>query len=320
METTPNDLRQQQFEIKFRGYNPDDVEVFRDLAAAALEEARAEGLKLSEENSHLSERLKHLVAMEDTLKAAMIEAQKNSEITLDNAKREAQVTIEQAKREADLIVREARTKYEEITGDMHRKMGKLVADINKIRFIKTQYLNQLKNLVSSQLSVVDQALLEDENEDAEFTPPPAPEANDSGWRTQTHDDPADDLEGYAPPHEEQTNHIEQADLLSDTPDEQPPPDNNPQAQYSIPAQEEKHQQTDEIPAQSFDEPIIPSHEPSQAQEQSEPVPPAPPQSNETPPVQSQAPAVGQSPEPQKPADENLSEEWQELEKQLNEEK
>ena len=57
------DLRQQQFEIKFRGYNPDDVEVFRDLAATALEEARAEVLKLNEENKHLNERLEHLVSM-----------------------------------------------------------------------------------------------------------------------------------------------------------------------------------------------------------------------------------------------------------------
>ncbi|MEZ5357920.1 MAG: DivIVA domain-containing protein [Candidatus Zixiibacteriota bacterium] len=289
METTPNDLRQQQFEIKFRGYNPDDVEVFRDLAAAALEEARAEVLKLTEENSHLSERLKHLVAMEETLKAAMIEAQKNAEVTVDNAKREAQVTVSQAKKEADLIVREARTKYEEITGDMHRKMGKLVADINKIRFIKSQYLHQLKNLVSSQLTIVEQTIAEDENEDADFAPPPAPEAQDSGWRTQAHDEPEEELEGFAstPPEEEQTEHVEQADLLSDG------DDNMPQA----------HRQHDENPTSSFDEPIFPSNAPTQE---------AAPQYNE--------PAMEQPVEAKKKEGERLSEEWQDLANQLNEDK
>ena len=88
METTPNDLRQQQFEIKFRGYNADDVEVFRELAANALEEARADVLKLTEENRHLSERLKSLVELEETLKAAVLEAQKNSESTIGVAKKE----------------------------------------------------------------------------------------------------------------------------------------------------------------------------------------------------------------------------------------
>jgi cell division initiation protein len=153
METTPNDLRQQQFEIKFRGYNPDDVEVFRDLAAAALEESRAEVLKMTEENKHLKERLSHLLALEDTLKTAIIEAQKNAEVTVANAKREAQV-----------IIQEAQLKRDEVIADLHHQMNKLVADINKIRFIRTNYLTKLKALIGAQMETVEQALAEDTEE------------------------------------------------------------------------------------------------------------------------------------------------------------
>ncbi len=153
METTPNDLRQQQFEIKFRGYNPDDVEVFRDLAAAALEESRADVLKLSEENKHLKERLSHLLALEDTLKTAIIEAQRNAEITVANAKRDA-----------ELIVREAQLKRDEVVADLHNQMNRMVADINKIRFIRINYLTKLRALVRAQMETVEQAMAEDSEE------------------------------------------------------------------------------------------------------------------------------------------------------------
>ncbi len=188
METTPNDLRQQQFEIKFRGYNPDDVEVFRDLAATALEEARADILKLTEENNHLRERLEHLVSIEETLKAAVLEAQKNADNTLTTAKRQAEMIIDSARREADLILREARHKAEEMTLEGHQQMGKLVNDINKIRFIRSNYLSKLNTLLESQMQALREEVAGDEREAQETRkfesrqsqmrqpePPPAPE-------------------------------------------------------------------------------------------------------------------------------------------------
>lgn len=165
METTPNDLRQQQFEIKFRGYNPDDVEVFRDLAATALEEARAENLKLSEENNHLLEQLNRLIQIEETLKAAVLEAQKNADNTIITAKREAESIIAAARREADLVLREARRKGDEISTGVHSQMGKLVNDINKIRFIRSNYLSRLKSLLDSQLQVIRDELEADNREE-----------------------------------------------------------------------------------------------------------------------------------------------------------
>ncbi len=165
METTPNDLRQQQFEIKFRGYNPDDVEVFRDLAATALEEARADNLKLSEENNHLREQLDRLIAIEETLKAAVLEAQKNADTTISVAKREAESIIDAARREADLVLREARRKGDEISTGVHSQMGKLVNDINKIRFIRSNYLSRLKSLLDSQMQVIRDELEADDREE-----------------------------------------------------------------------------------------------------------------------------------------------------------
>ncbi len=165
METTPNDLRQQQFEIKFRGYNPDDVEVFRDLAATALEEARADNLKLSEENNHLREQLDRLIQIEETLKAAVLEAQKNADNTIIVAKREAESIMDAARREADLVLREARRKGDEISTGVHSQMGKLVNDINKIRFIRSNYLSRLKSLLDSQLQVIRDELEADDREE-----------------------------------------------------------------------------------------------------------------------------------------------------------
>jgi len=179
METTPNDLRQQQFEIKFRGYNADDVEVFRDLAATALEESRAEALKLTEENKHLKQRLEHLLSLEETLKAAVIEAQRNAENTVATAKREAESIVGAAKRDAELIHREARQRSDDIMTEMHRQMSKLVTDINKIRFIRANYLSKLRNLISAQTDLIEETLAEDAEDEpkSERTQRRAPREN-----------------------------------------------------------------------------------------------------------------------------------------------
>ena len=174
METTPNDLRQQQFEIKFRGYNPDDVEVFRELAANALEEARGKVLQLTEENNHLRARLKHLIEIEDTLKAAVLETQKNSEMTIATAKKQADATIAAANKEKDLIIREAQHLRDEVIADMHRRMGKLVNDINKIRFIRNNYLTQLKHLVAAHNEMIERAMAEDGEEEQSGAKVPRP--------------------------------------------------------------------------------------------------------------------------------------------------
>lgn len=187
METTPNDLRQQQFEIKFRGYNPDDVELFRDLAASALEESRAEQLKLSEENRHLQDRLKHLISLEETLKATVLDARKNAEDSLVNSRKEAETIVAEARNEADSIVHDAEQKRSEVLAEMQRQMGKLVADINKIRYIRSNYLNSLRGLVASQMETIEGSIAEFEREEKEAeavpkenlsslpqTPPPSP--------------------------------------------------------------------------------------------------------------------------------------------------
>jgi cell division initiation protein len=154
MDTTPNDLRQQVFETRFRGYDIDDVEVFRNLAADALEEARAHILKLTEENKHLKERLEHLAALEDTLKAAVIEAQKNAE-----------GTIASAKKEAELIIREAEAEKQEMLTQKKDEINRMVADINKLQFIRSNYLSKLRSLISSQLEVVEREVRQAEADD-----------------------------------------------------------------------------------------------------------------------------------------------------------
>ncbi|MFH1700478.1 MAG: DivIVA domain-containing protein [Candidatus Zixiibacteriota bacterium] len=215
METTPNDLRQQQFEIKFRGYNPDDVEVFRDLAATALEEARAEILKLTEENNHINERLKHLINLEDTLKEVVVDARKNADLTMTTAQKDAESTIEQGKKEANLIVREAEHKKSEVIADMHRQMGKLVADINKIRFIRSNYLTQLKSLITSQLTSIEQLLAEDDkgNSHADQNEHKSGEGN-----AQAQQYTAEDMQINPEQYNEQTddNAMEQIESLDDS--------------------------------------------------------------------------------------------------------
>ena len=221
METTPNDIRQQQFEIKFRGYNPDDVEVFRDLAANALEEARTEALKLTEENKHLRERLEHLTSIEETLKAAVLEAQKNDETTIDTAKQKAKDTVEQAQKEAELILKEAHQRRDEVVADMHRQMSKLVTDINKIRFIRSNYLSKLKALLQSQMEMVEDAIRDTKDDVA----PPEPKMPQT-MTAAPH--PPMQAEAPPPPPSPEAPEPQQPEAPPEPPSEEPPRDESEQ--------------------------------------------------------------------------------------------
>jgi cell division initiation protein len=106
MEITPNEIRNQQFSSSFRGYNKEEVESFKETVAAALEDTKVALLKLSEEKSQILIRYQELKNLEDTIRMAMVEAQKGAEMILSNAKKESELLISEAHQMRDRAIDE----------------------------------------------------------------------------------------------------------------------------------------------------------------------------------------------------------------------
>ncbi|MBN2226994.1 MAG: DivIVA domain-containing protein [candidate division Zixibacteria bacterium] len=150
MELTPNEMRNQTFAKSFRGYAPTEVDSFRDAAATALEEARVKILKMTEEYQSLKQRFQELKNLEETIKIAVLEAQKNSEQIVANARKEAELIIDQAKHRRDKMIEEK-----------HQRLAELDAQIEKLEFTRKSFYNKLRAEMQAHLKLVDSIYPED---------------------------------------------------------------------------------------------------------------------------------------------------------------
>lgn len=146
MGLTPNEIRNQEFSSSMRGYTRSEVEAFKEAAAAALEEAKVEILKLTEENKALNGKYQDLKSLEETLKSSVVEAQKGAEQTVNNSKKEAELIITDAKRKRDDIIEEK-----------HRKLAELETRIHELEFTRKSFYARLKSELKSYLKLINQA-------------------------------------------------------------------------------------------------------------------------------------------------------------------
>lgn len=121
---TPLDVHNKEFKKSFRGYNEDEVDEFLDLVVAEFERLIRTTEELQSQISGLESRVEHYKGLEETLKNAIVLAQKTSDEIKEAAAREADAIKRQALLEADRVKDEAndlmRKSYEEIESQRGR--------------------------------------------------------------------------------------------------------------------------------------------------------------------------------------------------------
>ena len=151
----------EKFTRVMRGYDPDEVNNFLDQVIKRVEKMIADidaknklivdkndeirRLKSKiDETSALKEKLEQYERMESTLNRAILMAQKTSDQLKVAAHRESEIILDDAKKNASRIVNDALIKAEKIEND---------ADMMKrnINVLK----RRLKNIVESQLEIID---------------------------------------------------------------------------------------------------------------------------------------------------------------------
>jgi len=148
MGFTPNEIRNQEFSKSFRGFSPTEVEAFKEAAATALEEAKVEILKLSEERESFKSRYEELKSVEDTLKNVVVEAQKNADKLLENARKEA-----------ELIVSEAHQKRDRAIEEKQHRITELDSRVHEIEFTRRSFYSRLKAEIEAHLKLMEQVYI-----------------------------------------------------------------------------------------------------------------------------------------------------------------
>ena len=155
MKITPLDIQQQQFRVRFRGFDMVEVDNFLDLAANEFEELLRENNRLKEEDRQKAEKIQQLERSERDLHNALISAQQICEEMKNQARKEGELIIEEAKGNARKILQTAQGQAMEIE-----------TEITQLQRQRAEFEASLKSILEMHLS-----LLENRPGNQSFPPP-----------------------------------------------------------------------------------------------------------------------------------------------------
>ncbi len=120
MKITPLDIQQQQFRVRFRGFDMVEVDNFLDLVANEVEELLKENNQLKEEDRRKLAKISELESGQKDVREALISAQRIVEQMKNNAMKEGELIIEEAKVNARKIIDNAQTQAIQMEGEINQ--------------------------------------------------------------------------------------------------------------------------------------------------------------------------------------------------------
>jgi cell division initiation protein len=144
MKITPLDIQQQQFRVRFRGFDMVEVDNFLDLAANEFEELLRENNRLKEEDRQKAEKIQQLERAERDLRNALISAQQICEEMKNQARKEGELIIEDAKANARKIWETAQVQAMQVE-----------TEIARLKRQRAEFEASLKSILEMHLSLLD---------------------------------------------------------------------------------------------------------------------------------------------------------------------
>lgn len=144
MKTSPQDVRQQQFKLKFRGFNIEEVDNYLELIAVELEELNKENDSLKSEIKKMAREIEEYKKAENDFRRMISSAQ--------DFRKDA---IEKANQESQLIIKQAEMKAAETLKGAEEKTAKIEKDIDGLKAQKRQFEVLLRALIENHMKLLD---------------------------------------------------------------------------------------------------------------------------------------------------------------------
>jgi cell division initiation protein len=144
MKITPLDIQQQQFRVRFRGFDMVEVDNFLDLVANEFEELLRENNRLKEEERQKTEKIQELEGAERELRNALISAQQICEEMKNNARKEGDLIIEEAKANARKVLETAQAQAMQVE-----------TEIAHLKRRRAEFEATLKGILEMHMKLVD---------------------------------------------------------------------------------------------------------------------------------------------------------------------
>ena len=141
---TPIDIQRQDFEVKLRGYNADEVDDFLDLVGRDYEKLYKDNAELREEIKRLNTSLEQYKNMEATLQQSIVLAQTAAEDIKQSAAEKANVIVNEAQTKSEGM-------YRQLDMDIQNKKNELSGIVAEVSGYKTR----IKGICSAILEMLE---------------------------------------------------------------------------------------------------------------------------------------------------------------------
>jgi cell division initiation protein len=156
MKITALDIQQQQFKIRFRGFDIHEVDAFLEQMSDTFESLQGENERLREEISRLALEFQGYKEREETFKRAMLNSQK----VLEQMKANAQ-------KSAELIIADAEVKAEKSLSRAHNRLAQLHGDITELKRQRMQIETQISSTIEAHTKLLEMGKEEMKTRDEE---------------------------------------------------------------------------------------------------------------------------------------------------------
>jgi len=151
MKLTPLDILQQRFQVKWRGFDRQEVETFLELVSEDVGTLLQECSNLKGELEKCEAQLVDFRQNERAIQQTIMTTQKVSDDLKRNAQREAELIISEAKVAAGRIMNDTRAQAEKLVHEGRTEIALLTKEISDLKNRKMQFEMAFKSLLESQL-------------------------------------------------------------------------------------------------------------------------------------------------------------------------
>lgn len=149
---TPSDIRNRRFEKGMGGYRVDEVHGFLNEVADQFESLVEEKDDLDHKLEILAEKVEQYREDEDSLRAALIGAQKLGDSVIRDSKRKAEAIISQATRKGEAMVEEARASIDKEAMALNRMQLEVARFKEQILTMYKQHIELIQEIPGEEAS------------------------------------------------------------------------------------------------------------------------------------------------------------------------
>lgn len=149
---TSHDVRAQEFQKVLRGYDPTQVEEFKQRMAEEIDRLVRDRVQLDERIKGMSEQLKSYRDRERAMNDALVSAQQLRSETQTQVERERDVMLREAQAQGEMVLLEARTEAERLLQQARAEEQRLTQGNEMARRQFSAYLQSFRQLLERQVS------------------------------------------------------------------------------------------------------------------------------------------------------------------------